>query len=67
MKKILSLALLGLLWACGSAPVTRTSFNGVHYLSGPTSKDDPRLGQPSFYKDDGENGWWSHASTPGVN
>lgn len=67
MKKILSLALLGLLCACAGAPVTTTSFNGLHYQSAPTSKDDPRLGQPRFYKDDGDGGWWTHASTPGVN
>ena len=67
MTKFLSLALLGLLCACGSAPVTTTSFNGMHYQSGPTSKDDPRLAQPRFYKDDGDAGWWTHASTPGVN
>jgi hypothetical protein len=24
------------------------------------------LGQPSFYRDEGDNAWWSHASTPGV-
>ena len=67
MKKILSLALLGLLCACGSAPVTYTSFNGMHYTSGPTSINDPRLGQRTYYSDDADHGWWMHASNPGVN
>ena len=67
MKKILSIVLLGLLCACGSAPVTYTSFNGMNYTSAPTSKNDPRLGQPRFYRDEGDNAWWTHAATPGVN
>ena len=67
MKKILSLVLLGLLCACASAPVTYTSFNGMNYTSAPTSKNDPRLGQPRFYRDEGDHAWWTHASTPGVN
>ena len=67
MKKILSIALLGLLCACGSAPVTYSSFNGMNYKSAPTSKNDPRLGQPRFYRDEGDNAWWTHAATPGVN
>ena len=44
MKKILLLALLGLLCACSTSPVMVTSFNGVHYTSAPTSANDPRLG-----------------------
>ena len=67
MKKILSITLLGLLCACGSAPVTYTSFNGMNYTSAPTSKNDPRLGQPRFYRDEGDDAWWTHAATPGVN
>ena len=67
MKKILSIALLALLCACGSAPVTYTSFNGMNYTSAPTSKNDPRLGQPRFYRDEGDDAWWTHAATPGVN
>ena len=66
MKKILSLTLPGLLCACGSAPVVHTSVNGMNYTSAPTSVHDPRLGQPSFYRDEGDNAWWSHASTPGL-
>ncbi len=53
--------------AMATRATTTTSFNGTHHQSGPTSKDDPRLGQPRFYKDDGDGGWWTHASTPGVN
>ncbi len=67
MKKILSIALLGLVCACSSTPVTTTSFNGMHYTSAPSSKNDPRLGQPRFYRDESDNAWWTHAATPGVN
>ena len=67
MKKILSLAFLALLGACSSAPTFSSSFNGMHYTSAPTSKDDPRLAQPHFYRDESESAWWTHASTPGVN
>jgi len=67
MKTIAALALVGLLCACSSAPTMQTSLNGVHYSSAPTSIDDPRLGQPHFYRDEGDNGWWSHAGTPGIN
>jgi hypothetical protein len=66
MKTILSLALAALLCACGSAPTMQTSFNGMHYMSAPTSLDDPRLAHPQFYRDDGDSGWWTHASTPGI-
>ncbi len=66
-KKILSIAMLGLLCACGGVPVTTTSFNGVHTASAPTSKDDPRLGQPRFHRDEGGGGaWWTDAGTPGI-
>ncbi len=27
---------------------------------------DPRLGQSQFYRDEGDNAWWTHASTPGT-
>jgi hypothetical protein len=67
MKKILSLSLLALLGACSTTPSISTSFSGMHYTSAPTSKDDPRLGKPSFYRDEGDNAWWTHASNPGVN
>jgi hypothetical protein len=66
MKHALSLALAALLCACGSAPTMRTSFNGMGYASGPTSATDPRIGQPQFYRDEGDNAWWAHASTPGT-
>ena len=66
-KKILSIAVLALLCACSGMPVTTTSFNGMHYTSAPTSKDDPRLGQPRFYRDEGGDAWWTHAATPGIN
>jgi hypothetical protein len=66
MKYILSLALVGLLCACSSAPTMQTSFNGMRYTSAPTSIDDPRLAHPQFYRDDGDDAWWSHAGTPGT-
>jgi len=43
-----------------------TSFNGTNYTSAPTSANDPRLGQPRFYRDEGDDAWWTHASTPGT-
>jgi hypothetical protein len=43
-----------------------TSFSGMNYTSAPTSADDPRIGQPQFYRDEGDNAWWAHASTPGA-
>ena len=67
MKKILSIVLPGLLCACSSAPMTHTSFNGMNDTSAPTSKNDPRLGLPRFYRDEGDNAWWTHTATPGVN
>jgi len=67
MKIILSLALVAALPACGSAPTMTSSLNGMHYTSGPTDKNDPRLTRPQFYRDEGDNAWWAHASNPGVN
>jgi hypothetical protein len=67
MKTIAALfALVGLLCACSSAPTTQTSLNGMHYTSAPTSIHDPRLAQPQFYRDEGDNAWWAHAGTRGM-
>jgi hypothetical protein len=66
MKTVLSLALAALLAACGTAPTMTSSFNGMHYRSGPTDKDDPRLARPQFYRDEGDDAWWAHAGNPGV-
>ena len=51
---------------CGTAPTTHTSLSGMNYTSAPTNAHDPRLGQPQFYRDEGDNAWWTHASTPGT-
>jgi hypothetical protein len=66
MKHIFSLGLVALLCACGTAPTMHTSLNGMNYTSAPTNAHDPRLGQPQFYRDEGDNAWWTHASTPGT-
>lgn len=66
MKTLALLALLALLSACAGSPVVRSSFNGVNYTSPPTSFQDPRMLQRSFYLDDADGGWWTHATTPGT-
>jgi hypothetical protein len=38
----------------------------MNYTSAPTSARDPRLGQPQFYRDEGDSAWWTHASTAGT-
>ena len=50
-------------YACRTIPA-----DSPRNTSAPTSKDDPRLGQPHFYRDEGSgDAWWTHAGTPGVN
>jgi hypothetical protein len=66
MKYALSLVLVALLCACSSAPTVHTSFSGMSYTSAPTSASDTRMAKPQFYRDEGDNAWWTHASTPGV-
>ena len=66
MKKTFLFLLPLLLSACESTPVVHSSFAGLNYVSPPTSFQDPRIFQPTFYRDDAEGGWWTHAATPGT-
>jgi hypothetical protein len=57
MKTTLAAALsMLMLCACATAPQMhgsfQSSFNGNHFVSGPTSIDDPRLQSPQFYMND---------------
>lgn len=64
MKKLLIVAYVLLMCGCSTAPTMSTSFNGQHFTSAPTSANDPRLGRPSFYRDESDNAWWMHDSRP---
>jgi hypothetical protein len=61
MKPVLIVLCTVLLPACSSAPVMRASFNGSNFTSAPTSKSDPRLGQPRFYSDESDSISWLHS------
>lgn len=58
MKSLLLLVGVGLLAACSSSPVMRTSIDGIGYTSAPTSASDPRLGRPQFYRDESDSMPW---------
>jgi len=73
MKSLSTLACVLLLGACSEAPVMHSSsgygssFNGYSYQYGPTSIDDPRLKQPSFYMDGDDSIPWMKAAVPQTN
>lgn len=54
----IALAVLSMLALCSCAATQplhgsfESSFNGNHYVSGPTSFDDPRMQSPQFYMND---------------
>jgi len=64
MKSLPIVAWALFLGACSEAPVMRSSFdysssfNGYTYQSAPTSIDDPRMRQPSFYMDGNDSIPW---------
>lgn len=71
MKSLWILCCALLLNACSEAPVTHSSssgssssFNGYGYQYGPTSVDDPRLKQPSFYMDESDSIPWLNNAVP---
>jgi hypothetical protein len=68
MKSLSILACALLLGACSEVPVMHSSssgysssFNGYRYQFGPTSIDDPRMRQPSFYMDGDDSIPWLKA------
>ena len=64
MKTVLVIACALLLCACSTAPTVSSSFAGQRWTSGPTSANDPRLAHSYFYRDDVDNGWWTHGTPP---
>jgi hypothetical protein len=68
MKSLSIIACVLLLGGCSEAPVVDTSttgygssFNGYRYQLEPTSIDDPRMRQPSFYMDGDDSVPWLKA------
>jgi len=63
MKFLLALAAVSLLCSCASAPQMHAEFSGMPYGLGPTSANDPRLREPRFYEDEGDDlPAWTHAA-----
>ena len=68
MRFLLVVACVSLLCSCAAGPqihagFSQAGFSGASYGLGPTSANDPRLREPRFYMDAGDDlPAWTHAA-----